>query len=282
MTVSRRGGAGGGRAAGEDEGSSERRDELLHGSSLIRGPVVDDDVGRFDAGGGHDARGEAQFVDGFGADQGHDAEGSALEFDLAHDGVGDDSGHESAELVAGAGVLGSARVARQVLRELGQPDAVDDAASGLVRGRLEASGVDPAAQGVVADVEELGGVADPIMRHGQDNITASAANGASKIFAGAARRCGSPGRSRPCRPRRGHRRASGCTVMVDASWTPCPSTISVCPWRTVGGQTRVTAGLASRFNRACIEVLGIVTELSVTTGSTALTLTMPADDTVSR
>ncbi|CPU63741.1 Uncharacterised protein [Mycobacteroides abscessus] len=52
--------------------------------------------------------------------------------------------------------------------------AVDDLAPGVVGARGEVSGVDPAADGVVADPEQARGLADPKVRHESDSRPASA------------------------------------------------------------------------------------------------------------
>ena len=101
---------------------------------------------------------------------------AALQFDLGHDRVHGDGGDDADESIAGAAAH-TRRVGRGVRlvdREGGERGSVNREATGGVGSRGKATTVDPASHGVVADAEQLGGLTDPILRHKQQNSTASA------------------------------------------------------------------------------------------------------------
>src|SRR5680860_1706862 len=101
---------------------------------------------------------------------------AALEFYLGHNGVHGDGGDDADESIAGAAADGGGigRRTRLLCREGGEPGAVDGEASGGVARGIQSSGVDPASHGVVAHSEQLGRLANPIMRHEMKIITANA------------------------------------------------------------------------------------------------------------
>lgn len=104
------------------------------------------------------------------------AERPALQLDLRHDRVGRDRGDEPGEPVAGRRtvrrrVVGRGRAPDRERREV---RADDHGPSRRVGGRRQRPRLDPAAHGVVAHAEQLGGLADPEMRHGEHSRTADA------------------------------------------------------------------------------------------------------------
>ncbi len=88
-----------------------------------------------------------------------------------------DGGDDAAHPVAGGRAPDGADRSRmrELLGDGGELGAVDGAPAGVVGATVEAAGVDHAADGVVADAEEGGGLGDSQMRHGSDSTSASAA-----------------------------------------------------------------------------------------------------------
>src|SRR5215207_9036547 len=136
-------------------------------SAAGRRGQLDDDVGRLDGGHGQDPGGELELVGRLPGHQRHHPVGTGLELDLGHDLVLDDVGDDALEPVAGR--LGDHLVVLgqvpQPGHEPGQGGPVDQPLAALGPGRAQPAGVGPAAHGVDADPEQLGGLAHSIGWH---------------------------------------------------------------------------------------------------------------------
>ena len=125
--------------------------------------------------------------DGFAAHQRDHPVRAALDLHLSHHLVGDHRGDQPDELIAGR-TTHPGRIGDRVgvtLREGGQLGAVHDGAPGRVPRRRQRAGIHPAPDGVVADPEQPGGLADAKLRHVGHPSTASA-----ERLTRSGRRCG--------------------------------------------------------------------------------------------
>src|SRR5664279_4571173 len=149
------------------------------GRRLISGPSgsLDDHRGRLDHRHRHPAGFESQFPDRLAAHQRDHRVGAALQLHLRHDAVHDHLGDQADETVP-SGPAYSRRVrcrgGRMLPREFGQDNPIDDLAPGVVPARRQGSGVDPAADGVVADTQQLGDLPNTELRHDGHCSSASA------------------------------------------------------------------------------------------------------------
>ena len=132
-------------------------------------------MGGLDRGDRDDAGFQAELVGRLPAHQGDHPERAGLHLDLGHHAVLDDARDDSAHPVARGGRGGGARLRRlgQLLGERGELGPLDGHPPALLYGG-QASLVDPAPQGVIADSEQRCRITDPQIRHERHLNAASA------------------------------------------------------------------------------------------------------------